>query len=206
MHASDKRNLYLVGMPGAGKSTIGKALAKHLGLPFMDADLEMLKRTGVAIATIFELEGEAGFRQREAQLIAELCRVERVLLATGGGAVLREENRAALRQSGVVVYLHASLDHLCHRTRHDMRRPLLQGDNPREVLKILLDARDPLYRQTADMVVETGRQSVSKLVLEIANELTRRQLWPPAGLTGGPATSTPPACDMPIATESQTRN
>lgn len=182
MRPSEKRNLYLVGMPGAGKSTIGKALARKLELPFVDADHEMLRHTGVAIATIFELEGEAGFRVREAQLIGELCRREGILLATGGGAVLREDNREALRQTGVVIYLHASLDHLWQRTRHDSRRPLLQADNPREILKTLLDTRDPLYRETADVIVETGRQSAGKLVHQIADELARRQLWPPATL------------------------
>jgi shikimate kinase len=182
MRPSEKRNLYLVGMPGAGKSTIGKALARKLDLPFVDADHEMLKHTGVAIATIFELEGEAGFRVREAHLIGELCQREGILLATGGGAVLKAENRDALRQTGIVIYLHASLDHLWQRTRHDSRRPLLQADNPREVLRTLLDARDPLYRQTADVVVESGRQSAGKLVHEIADELVRRQLWPPAAL------------------------
>jgi len=191
MRPNERQNLYLVGMPGAGKSTIGKALARQLGLPFIDADHEMLKHTGVAIATIFELEGEVGFRQREAQLIGELCQGDGILLATGGGAVLREENRAALRQTGVVVYLHASLDHLWKRTRHDSRRPLLQADNPREILKMLLDTRDPLYRQTADVVVETGQQSVSKLVHEIVDELTRRQFWPPAAaVPDRPAIST----------------
>lgn len=180
MPPSEKHNLYLVGMPGSGKSTIGKALARKLKLPFIDADQEMLQHTGVAIATIFELEGEAGFRVREAQLIGELCRREGILLATGGGAVLQEENRVALRQTGIVIYLHASLDHLWQRTRHDSRRPLLQADNPREILQALLETRDPLYRQTADVVVETGRQSASKLVHDIADELARRQLWPRA--------------------------
>lgn len=191
MRASEHRNLYLVGMPGAGKSTVGKALARQLELPFFDADHEMLEHTGVAIATIFELEGEAGFRLREAQLIGELCHREGILLATGGGAVLREDNRLALRRTGIVVYLHASLDHLWQRTRHDSRRPLLRADNPREILKALLDTRDPLYRQTADVVVETGRQSVSKLVHEIADELSRRQLWPPSAVVPEePVTST----------------
>ena len=191
MPASEKQNLYLVGMPGAGKSTIGKTLARQLALPFIDADHEMLKHTGVAIATIFELEGEAGFRLREAQLIGELCRRAGILLATGGGAVLREDNREALRRTGIVVYLHAGLDLLWQRTRHDSRRPLLQADNPRETLKTLLDTRDPLYRLTADVVVETGRQSVGKLVREIADELTRRQLWPPHAVgAGGAAIST----------------
>ena len=188
MGLSEKRNLYLVGMPGAGKSTIGKALARKLDLPFVDADHEMLNNTGVAIATIFELEGETGFRQREVQLIGELCRREGILLATGGGAVLNEKNREVLRRTGVVVYLRASLDHLWQRTRHDSRRPLLQADNPREVLQTLLDIRDPFYRQTADLVVESGRQSVSKLVNEITLELARRQLWPPlsAATEGAP--------------------
>ncbi|MEO8101716.1 MAG: shikimate kinase [Betaproteobacteria bacterium] len=183
MQPDHKRNLYLVGMPGAGKSTIGKVLARQLGLPFVDADHEILKHTGVSIATIFELEGEVGFRLRESQLISELTRREEILLATGGGAVLSEENRTALRQTGVVIYLHASLDHLWQRTRHDSRRPLLQADNPREILKTLLDVRDPLYRQAADVVVETGRQSASKLVHDIVDELTRRHLWPPTATT-----------------------
>ncbi len=173
-----KRNLHLVGMPGAGKSTVGKVLARHLHLAFIDADHALVEHTGVSIATIFEVEGEAGFRQRESILIAELCQREGLLLATGGGAILREENRDALRQSGVVIYLHASLDHLWQRTRHDSRRPLLQTGNPRGALRSLLEIRDPLYRQTADLVAETGRQSVNKLVSEIELELSRRQLWP----------------------------
>lgn len=175
---SAKRNLYLVGMPGAGKSTIGKALARELRLPFVDADQEMVEHTGVAIATIFELEGEAGFRLREAQLIGELSQRDSILLATGGGVILRKDNRDALRQTGVVIYLHASLDHLWQRTKHDSRRPLLQTDNPRASLKSLLESRDPLYRETADLVVETGRQSVGRLVREIHDELLRRGLWP----------------------------
>jgi len=175
--SNEKRNLYLVGMPGAGKSTIGKTLARQLDLPFIDADQEIVAHTGVAIATIFELEGEAGFRLREAQLISELCARDGILLATGGGAVLREDNRETLKRSGIVIYLHASLDHLWQRTRHDSRRPLLQADNPRAVLKALLEVRDPLYRETADLIVETGRQSVGRLVREIIDTLQRRQLW-----------------------------
>jgi len=139
----------------------------------------MVEHTGVSIATIFELEGETGFRTREAQLIGEFCRREAILLATGGGAVLREDNRAMLTQTGVVIYLNASLDHLWQRTRHDTRRPLLQADNPRGILKALLEVRDPLYRQSADLIIETGRQSVGKLVKEISEELSRQQLWPP---------------------------
>lgn len=184
--SSHKPNIHLVGMPGAGKSTIGKALARHLGLQFVDADHEIVRQTGVPIATIFEVEGEAGFRAREAQLIAELCHGTGMLLATGGGAILREENRTALRSSGVVVYLHASLDHLWHRTRHDTRRPLLSTDNPRQVLKSLLEIREPLYRATADLVMETGRQSIGKLVGQLAGELVRAELWPAASSRATP--------------------
>ena len=185
MRSGERKNLYLVGMPGAGKSTVGKVLARQLGLPFVDADQEMLKQTGVAIATIFELEGETGFRHRETLLIDQLCRREGILLATGGGAVLTGQNRQILGQTGIVIYLHASLDHLWQRTRHDSRRPLLQADNPRDILKALLDFRDPLYRQTADVIVESGRQSANKLAHEIIDELTRRQLWmPPTEVSG----------------------
>lgn len=173
-----KRNLHLIGMPGSGKSTVGKVLARQLALTFVDADQELVTHTGVSIATIFEVEGEAGFRQRESQLIEQLCQRDGLLLATGGGAVLREENRVALRESGIVIYLHAGLEHLWQRTRHDSRRPLLQTENPRVALRSLLEVRDPLYRQTADLIVETGRQSVNKLVSEIVLELTRQHLWP----------------------------
>ncbi|MEP7156636.1 MAG: shikimate kinase, partial [Betaproteobacteria bacterium] len=182
-----KQNLYLVGMPGAGKSTIGKALARQLDLPFVDADQEIVEHTGVTIATIFELEGESGFRARESQMIRELCAREGLLLATGGGAVLAGDNREILKRTGVVVYLHATLDHLWQRTRHDSRRPLLQADNPRGVLKTLLEERDPLYRQTADLIVETGRQSAGRLVREIVDLLRRRDLWPPSTLSSPPA-------------------
>lgn len=175
------RNLYLVGMPGAGKSTVGKTLAHRLELDFVDADQALVEHTGAAISTIFELEGEAGFRQREAQLIAQLCQRRGILLATGGGVVLLEQNRRVLAASGVIVYLRATIDHLWHRTRHDSRRPLLQAGNPRDVLAALLEQRDPLYRQLADLVVETGRQSIGKLVTQIVDDLARLHLWPPAG-------------------------
>jgi shikimate kinase len=173
-----KPNIYLVGMPGAGKSTVGKALARKLDLPFFDADQEMNKQTGVTISTIFELEGEAGFRLRESQLIEEFCARDGIVLATGGGAILKEENRAALSSTGTVIYLHASLDHLWQRTRRDSRRPLLRTDNPRDTLKALLDVREGLYRETADVTIETGRQSVGKLLHDLEEELSRRDLWP----------------------------
>ncbi len=180
--ADGKRNLYLVGMPGSGKSTIGKVLSRHLNLEFIDADQELVSRTGVSIANIFQVEGEAGFRTRESQLLAALCQRDRLLLATGGGVVLRQDNRELLQRTGIVIYLHATLDHLWQRTRHDSRRPLLQTENPRSVLKCLLEVRDPLYRQVADLTVETGRQSIGKLVSEIDRQLDQHSLWPPACL------------------------
>ena len=194
----NKRNIYLVGMPGAGKSTVGKALARKLDLPFFDADQELHNQTGVAISTIFELEGEEGFRVREAQLIEEFCARDGIILATGGGAILKEENRATLSRTGTVIYLHANLDHLWQRTRRDSRRPLLRTDNPRETLKAMLDAREGLYRQSADVTIETGRQSVGKLVHDLTEELTRRDLLPPT------VRSTPAATEpIPAGTASQ---
>lgn len=178
--SSAKQNIHLVGMPGAGKSTVGKALARALALTFVDADQELIAHTGVPIATIFEVEGEAGFRDRETQILGELCQRQGMLLATGGGVVLREENRRLLKTSGAVIFLNASLDHLWQRTRNDSRRPLLQTDRPRDALRSLLDVRTPLYREVADLVVETGRQSVGRLVQQIIEELHQGKLWPPA--------------------------
>jgi shikimate kinase len=171
-------NIHLVGMPGSGKSSVGRGLARRLGLKFADADEEIVARTGVSIATIFELEGEEGFRAREAQVLADLCARTGQVIATGGGAILRADNRERLRQRGVVVYLHASLDHLRQRTRRDTRRPLLQTGDPAAVLAALLEKREPLYRELADVVVETGRQSVGKLALEIIAALAHEKLWP----------------------------
>ena len=173
-----KRNIYLIGMPGSGKSTIGRALAKCLGLTFIDADHALTERTGVAIATIFELEGEAGFRTRESTLIAELCTQAEILVATGGGSVLSAENRQQLHATGVVVYLHARLDDIWIRTRHDNKRPLLRSENPRAILAALLEIREPLYAEIADLVVETvGYPKVTKLAQDIADRLVQNQLW-----------------------------
>ena len=175
-----KRNIYLVGMPGAGKSTVGRALAKCLRLTFIDADKAITDKTGVTIATIFELEGEAGFRQRETALIAELSARSEILVATGGGAILREENRALLRASGVVIYLRAKIDDLWARTQHDSKRPLLRAENPRAVLTSLLEIREPLYAALADLIVETvGYPKVTKLSQEIADRMVQNQLWNP---------------------------
>lgn len=166
-------------MPGAGKSTLGKALAKRLGLSFVDADLELVNRTGVSIATIFEIEGEASFRVREAQLIAELTgTLNNAVLATGGGAILSADSRAALRKNGVVVYLRASLDDISARTARDTKRPLLQGANPINVLQALLHTREPLYNETAHLVIDTERRHAPKIADQIVEQMTQTGLWP----------------------------
>ena len=164
-------NLMLVGMMGSGKTTIGRALAMHLGKVFVDSDEEIQQRTGVAIAHIFDIEGEAGFRQREAAAIRDLIGRDNLVLATGGGAVLEEQNRAMLKQNGIVIYLKASVHDLWQRTRHDRSRPLLQAVDPRAKLTELHHQRDPLYQEVADIVVQTGRQSAHALMLTLANEI-----------------------------------
>lgn len=158
---SRRNNIFLVGLMGAGKTTVGRLLAKHYGRAFHDSDHEIEARTGVKIPHIFEVEGEAGFRKREEGVIAELCGMDNIVLATGGGAVLSALNRDALRRNGIVIYLRGSPEHLYERTRHDRNRPLLQTENPLAKLRELYKLRDPLYREVADIVVDTGRQSVS---------------------------------------------
>lgn len=160
-------NIFLVGLMGAGKTTVGKLLAKALHKTFFDSDHEIERRTGVNIPLIFELEGEAGFRRRESLAIAELAAMDDVVLATGGGAVLAPENRRILASRGRVVYLRASVDELCHRTRGDRNRPLLQTEDPHARLQQLYTERDPLYREIADIVMDTGGQPVSTIVAQI---------------------------------------
>lgn len=152
-----KANVYLIGLMGAGKTTIAKALAKRLAYQFVDSDHEIETRTGVSLPTIFEIEGEEGFRKREAQVIADLASLRGRVVATGGGAVLRAENRVNLRRSGVVIYLNVPLQTLCERTRHDRNRPLLQVSDPLRKLRELHQQRDPLYRSVADLVVSGSR-------------------------------------------------
>jgi shikimate kinase len=165
-------NIFLIGMPGAGKTTVGKALAKQLALRFVDADKELVSRTGVSIATIFEIEGEPGFRAREVELISKLVLERGIVLATGGGAILDADNRAALREHGAVVYLQAGLAELRERTRRDTKRPLLQGDDPEAVLSALLQVREPLYSNAAHIVVNASRENIGKLAQQIIEELT----------------------------------
>jgi len=151
---------------GAGKTTVGKALAKRLGYRFVDSDHEVEERTGVGLATIFEIEGEDGFRRREAQLIAELAGRRQHVVATGGGSVLRPENRLALRSSGTVIYLDVPLYTLHERTRHDRKRPLLQVSDPRQKLRELLAQRDPLYREVADLTI-SGSHITAQAILNL---------------------------------------
>ncbi|WP_296216786.1 shikimate kinase AroK [Pseudomonas sp. UBA2684] len=165
------RNLILVGPMGAGKSTIGRLLAKELRLPFKDSDKEIEQRTGADIPWIFDVEGEVGFREREQAVIAELCELDGLVMATGGGAVLRAENRAALRQGGRVVYLHASVEQQIDRTSRDRNRPLLRTADPGKVLSDLLAIRDPLYREIADVIVETDERPPRLVVQEILERL-----------------------------------
>lgn len=164
-------NIYLVGLMGAGKTTVGKLLAKQTGKDFHDSDLEIKCKTGVSISHIFEVEGEAGFRIRETTALKELTQLQDIVLATGGGAVISEENRALLKCNGTVIYLRASVGDLWARTRHDKSRPLLQTNDPHAKLTELFAARDPLYREVADLVVDTSRQSVNSLVHHILQKL-----------------------------------
>lgn len=170
----DKRvsgNIILVGMMGAGKTTVGKLLAKQFGKTFIDSDEEIQRRTGVTIPHIFDVEGEAGFRVRESGVIQDLLKQDNIVLATGGGAILSAQNRPMMKQNGIVIYLKSSVYDLWQRTRHDHNRPLLQTDNPRAKLQELHDLRDPLYTETADIIIHTGKQSVQILLTRLQQKL-----------------------------------
>ena len=168
-------SIFLVGMMGSGKTTVGRALAQRLHLPFIDTDKILVERTGVPVTTIFEIEGEAGFRRRESAVIAELAHAPDQVVATGGGAVLSADNRALMRSAGRVIYLRARIDQLWERTRHDTSRPLLATPDPRATLAALLEARDPLYRDVAHIVVDTGTQSANTLVSRLISALRRHE-------------------------------
>ena len=150
------RNVYLVGMMGAGKTTVGKKLARALGTEFHDLDRDIEIETGVSVATIFEIEGETGFRMREANMLALLAKKESIVVATGGGVVLDPLNRARLSCTGITIYLHAAPSLLHMRTKHDKSRPLLQVADPFGRIKLLTERRDPLYREIADIIIESG--------------------------------------------------
>lgn len=164
-------NVFLIGPMAVGKTTIGKQLARRLRLRFLDSDQEIEKRTGVTISLIFDVEGEAGFRDREEKMIAELTALEGVVLATGGGAILREDNRKALRKNGTVVYLRASVEALLERTQASKHRPLLETSDRRAALESLMAARDPLYRAEADIIVDTEQLSAGRAARHIARLL-----------------------------------
>jgi shikimate kinase len=171
-------SFFLVGPMGAGKSTIGRKLAHALGLKFVDSDREIELRTGVDIPLIFELEGETGFRKREQEVIDELTATPGIVLATGGGAVLDAQNRRNLASRGTVIYLQTSVEQQLQRTAHDRNRPLLQTDNPREKLEQLLAERDPLYREIADIVIETDGCRVRDVVQKITHFVEEKHTAP----------------------------
>jgi shikimate kinase len=160
-------NIYFIGLMGAGKTTVGKIIAKNLGKVFYDTDLVIEQRTGVKVSTIFELEGEAGFRKRESAMIEELSQLDDIVMATGGGAVLAPENRDHLKQHGYVIYLRANVHDLWQRMRHDKHRPLLQNVDVRAKLEQLYHERNPLYTETASLIVDTGNQPVASILNQI---------------------------------------
>lgn len=158
-----------------GKTTIGKQLAKRLHLEFFDSDQEIEKRTGASISLIFDVEGEPGFREREEKMIAELSALDGIVLATGGGAVLRESNRKTLRKNGTVVYLRASVDSQLQRTKSSKNRPLLETGDRRAALESLLQDREALYRQEADFIIDTDNMSASRVARQIARRIQTTQ-------------------------------
>ena len=160
-------NLFLVGFMGSGKSTVGQQLAAELGKDFHDCDRVLEERTGVDIPYIFEIEGEKGFRRREAAVLRELTRKRGIVLATGGGVIVAPENRQALISNGLVIYLHAPAELLYQRTSRDRSRPMLHAEDPRARIDELIEARETLYREVADFVIETGRRSSRRVVQEI---------------------------------------
>ena len=167
------KNIFLVGPMGAGKSTVGRQLARTLERSFLDCDRELEERTGASISLIFELEGEEGFRRRERDMLDELTSRSGIVLSTGGGAVLDAENRTRLRSRGFAIYLDAPLDLLVERTSRDRSRPLLDTPDPRATLERILGERDPLYRQVADLVVKTNHGTAKYVVREIVKHLAR---------------------------------
>ena len=164
-------NIILIGPMGAGKTTIGRQVARIFGFEFFDSDREIEERTGASIPLIFELEGEEGFRRREQDMIAELCKKKRIVLATGGGAILKKENQQVLKTSGTIVYLCAGIDDLLERTSKDKNRPLLQTDDPRAKLQTILNERDPIYRELADIILKTNKMTVYAAVKELESRL-----------------------------------
>jgi shikimate kinase len=168
---AEQRNIFLIGPMGAGKSTIGRQLAQMLHLDFLDSDSEIERKTGADIAWVFDVEGEEGFRDREQDMLDELTKRHGIVLATGGGAVIRQENRTRLSARGIVVYLKTSVQKQLARTLKDKRRPLLQTDDPQSVLETLAKKRNDLYEEAADYVIETDEQSAKVVASQIISLL-----------------------------------
>ncbi|GGO65691.1 shikimate kinase AroK [Bowmanella pacifica] len=168
---AEKRNIFLVGPMGAGKSTIGKHLADELHLEFFDSDQEIERRTGADIAWVFDIEGEEGFRQREEDVINDLTEKQGIVLATGGGSVISKNVRNRLAARGIVVYLQTTIDKQVARTQRDKRRPLLQNNDPEVVLRNLAEERNPLYEEVADYVVQTDDQSARSVATQIIEKI-----------------------------------
>lgn len=170
---AEKRNIFLVGPMGAGKSTIGRQLAQQLNMEFFDSDQEIERRTGADIAWVFDVEGEDGFREREEKVINELTEKQGIVLATGGGSIASRETRNRLSARGVVVYLQTTIEKQLARTQRDKKRPLLQVDEPRGVLESLAQERDPLYEEIADVTVRTDDQSAKIVANQIVQMLEK---------------------------------
>jgi shikimate kinase len=175
-----QRNVYLIGPMGSGKTAVGRRLATLLGKEFRDSDAEIEKRTGVDIRYIFEKEGEARFRERERDVIAELTTLDNIVLATGGGVILDPANRERLAKTGVVVYLETTIDTLVRRTKASKARPLLLNGDPRAVLERLMAVRRPLYEGAADLRIDTTGRQVRAVAAEIQQQLARRRVAPQA--------------------------
>lgn len=174
MAQAKHKNIFLIGPMGAGKSSVGKYLAKQLNMDFYDTDEEIENRTGVEIGWIFDIEGEDGFRRRETSVIADLVKVPNIVLATGGGSILEEENRELLANNGTVVYLEVSLDYQQHRTVNESRRPLLRVKNRQEILEKFYRERTPLYQSIADLKVHTDDRSIREVSDEIIKWLNAK--------------------------------
>jgi len=172
---SVKQNIFLVGLMGAGKSTVGKQLARRMKLDFYDSDRVIVERTGVPIATIFEIEGEQGFRDRETQVLEELSGYEGCVIATGGGGLTRSENVEIIKRSGKLVYLRASAEKLYTRIKHDKARPLMQTDHPLQTLRDLLAEREPTYLGASDIVIRTANQKVGVILHRIEQALKKER-------------------------------
>ena len=172
--SDSQTNIYLIGPTGSGKTAVGRQLARDVGLKFLDSDREIEKRTGVEVSYIFEKEGEAGFRQREKEMIKELTALNGVVVATGGGAVLAKTNRRRLAGTGVVVYLITGVNEQLKRTSRSRKRPLLNNDDPRKVLENMASIRGPLYEEIADISIDTSKKRVRTVASQVREMLEQR--------------------------------